>query len=176
MVSRLVEACAVVLAEETLQGMTIRKVAAKAGVAPATAYTYFSSKNHLVAEVFYRRLSKLEAVEDGVEPGVDRAVQVLSTFITLVADEPELASASTVALLTDDPDVKPIRFNIGLNIRQRLIASLPPSCELEVVETLEFIYAGALVRAGMGVETYGELAARVELTARKYLTSVLASQ
>ena len=30
-------------------------VAKRAGVAPATAYTYFASKEHLVAEVFWRR-------------------------------------------------------------------------------------------------------------------------
>ncbi len=32
--------------------LTVRGVAARAQVAPATAYTYFSSKNHLVAEVY----------------------------------------------------------------------------------------------------------------------------
>ena len=36
-------------------GLTIRMVAAHAGVGAATAYTYFSSKEHLVAEVFWRR-------------------------------------------------------------------------------------------------------------------------
>ena len=40
----------------------MRDVAALAGVAPATAYTYFVSKDHLVAEVFWRRLSTLDPV------------------------------------------------------------------------------------------------------------------
>ena len=29
-------------------------VAARAGVSPATAYTYFASKDHLFAELFWR--------------------------------------------------------------------------------------------------------------------------
>ena len=42
-------------------GLTVRNVARRAGVAPATAYTYFASKDHLVAEVFWRRLASPSA-------------------------------------------------------------------------------------------------------------------
>ena len=42
-------------------GLTVRCVANRAGVSPATAYTYFSSKNHLVAEIFWRRLDRTPA-------------------------------------------------------------------------------------------------------------------
>src|SRR3569832_1504395 len=38
--------------------LTVRSVAGRAAVAPATAYTYFSSKNHLIAEVFWRKLAE----------------------------------------------------------------------------------------------------------------------
>ena len=36
--------------------LTVRSVAARAGVSPATAYTYVASKNHLFAELFWRYL------------------------------------------------------------------------------------------------------------------------
>ena len=42
-------------------GLTVRGVARRAGVAPATAYTYFSSKDHLLAEVLWRRMESLPA-------------------------------------------------------------------------------------------------------------------
>ena len=45
----------------------------RAGVAPATAYTYFSSKSHLVAEVFWRRLSAGVLEPD---PGAPRSERV----------------------------------------------------------------------------------------------------
>ena len=44
------------------EGLTVRAVARRAGVAPATAYTYFSSKDHLLAEVLWRRFQDLALV------------------------------------------------------------------------------------------------------------------
>ena len=38
------------------EALTIRSVAHRANVSPATAYTYLASKNHLFAELFLRRL------------------------------------------------------------------------------------------------------------------------
>ena len=55
-VDRLGRAAVELLCREGFAGLTVRRVAAEAGVGAATAYTYFSSKEHLVAEVFWRRL------------------------------------------------------------------------------------------------------------------------
>ena len=41
-----------VLRENSYADLTVRAVAARAKVAPATAYTYFGSKNHLITEVY----------------------------------------------------------------------------------------------------------------------------
>ena len=40
------------------EALTIRTVAQRAGVSPATAYTYLASKNHLFAELFWRFLAE----------------------------------------------------------------------------------------------------------------------
>jgi AcrR family transcriptional regulator len=48
-VERLVDVTVAEVAEAGYDGLTVRSVARRAGVAPATAYTYFSSKGHLVA-------------------------------------------------------------------------------------------------------------------------------
>ena len=40
------------------EALTIRTVAQRAGVSPATAYTYLASKNHLFAELFWRHLAE----------------------------------------------------------------------------------------------------------------------
>ena len=55
-VARLVEAALEEVRAVGYDALTVRTVAARAEVAPATAYTYFASKNHLVAEVFWRAL------------------------------------------------------------------------------------------------------------------------
>ena len=50
------------------EGLTIRTVAGRAGVSSATAYTYFSSRNHLFAELFHRKVLLEHPVEiDGTE-------------------------------------------------------------------------------------------------------------
>jgi TetR/AcrR family transcriptional regulator, cholesterol catabolism regulator len=158
-----------VLSREGFSGLTIRMVAAEAGVGAATAYTYFSSKEHLVAEVFWRRLASSPVpATDSPDPTV-RVIAVLRHIALLVADEPELAGAVTNALLGKDPEVKHLRLRIGREIHQRLVTALGPDCTPDIVELLELLYAGALVRAGMGYASYTQIADRLETSARLLL-------
>ncbi|MBF6144359.1 TetR/AcrR family transcriptional regulator [Nocardia nova] len=169
-VDRLTKAALEVLSREGFAGLTVRMVAAAAGVGTATAYTYFSSKEHLVAEVFWRRLAADAPPEP--EAGVDRTtrvVAVLRQIAMLVADEPALAGAVTSALLGTDPDVAHLRLRIGTEIRRRLLDALGPDADPDVVETLELLYAGALVRAGVGYASYAEIADRLEKSALQVL-------
>jgi AcrR family transcriptional regulator len=168
-VDRLTRAAVEVLREEGFAGLTVRNVAARAGVAPATAYTYFSSKEHLVAEVFWRRLAASPEPEAATTDRVDRVVAVLRNVALMMADEPELAGAVTSALLGRDPDVEHLRARIGLDIRDRLATALGPDADPDEIEALEMLYAGALVRAGMGYETYEKIADRLETSAKLLL-------
>ncbi|MCD2115898.1 MULTISPECIES: TetR/AcrR family transcriptional regulator [Rhodococcus] len=168
-VARLTQAAVEVLREEGFTGLTVRMVAARAGVAPATAYTYFSSKEHLVAEVFWRRLANAPTADAESASRADRAVAVLRGIALLLADEPELAAAVTSALLGHDPDVEHLRARIGLDIRHRVSAALGADSDPDELEALELLYAGALVRAGMGYGTYEKLADRLETSARLLL-------
>ncbi|MGW6374969.1 TetR/AcrR family transcriptional regulator [Rhodococcus sp. NPDC055112] len=165
-VDKLTAAAVAVLREQGFSGLTVRMVAAEAGVAAATAYTYFSSKSHLVAEVFWRRLNEVpREVPTDLDP-VARVCQVLRDVALLVSDEPALAAASTTAILGDDPDVEHLRLRIGMDIRGRLIGALGPGHAPEVLDALEIAWSGALVRAGMGYESYTQIADRLETTAK----------
>ncbi|CAN5541551.1 TetR/AcrR family transcriptional regulator [soil metagenome] len=169
-VDRLGRTAVEVLSREGYAGLTIRMVAAEAGVGAATAYTYFSSKEHLVAEVFWRRLATTPAPPNDSPDRTTRVVAVLRHIALLVADEPELAGAVTNALLGKDPDVEHLRLRIGLEINQRLTAALGPDGDPDVIGTLELLYAGALVRAGMGYASYQQIADLLEKSARLALT------
>ena len=79
-----------------------------------------------------------------------RVIDVLRHIALLVADEPEFAGAVTSALLGRDPDVEVLRLRIGRDIHDRLVAALGSDRDPDVIESLELLYAGALVRAGMG--------------------------
>ncbi|MGB6208276.1 TetR/AcrR family transcriptional regulator [Mycobacterium sp.] len=168
-VDRLGQAAVEVLGREGFSGLTIRMVAAEAGVGSATAYTYFSSKEHLVAEVFWRRLASSPVPRTDSADATVRVIAVLRHIALLVADEPELAGAVTNALLGKDPEVMHLRLHIGREIHQRLVTALGSDCAPDVVESLELLYAGALVRAGMGYATYPQIAERLETSARLLL-------
>jgi AcrR family transcriptional regulator len=169
-VDRLGRSAVAVLSRQGFSGLTIRMVAAEAGVGAATAYTYFSSKEHLVAEVFWRRLAGTPAPPDDSPDPAARVATVLRHIALLVADEPELAAAVTNALLGRDPDVEHLRLRIGQEIHQRLAGALGPGADPSVVDSLELLYAGALVRAGMGYASYQEIADLLERSARNLLS------
>lgn len=165
-VERLGKAAVDLLSRAGFAGLTVRLVAAEAGVGAATAYTYFSSKEHLVAEVFWRRLVSTPPPTDSSPDPVTRVVGVLRHIALLLAQEPEFAGAVTNALLGKDPDVDLLRLRIGRDIHDRLVGALGADGDPDIVESLELLYAGALVRAGMGYGTYPEIADQLERSAR----------
>jgi AcrR family transcriptional regulator len=157
-VQKLVVAAVEELRRHGYDGLTVRNVARAAGVAPATAYTYFTSREHLVTEVFWRRLEATpETRLDRRRSAAARVSATMSDLALLVADEPELAAACTAAMLANDPDVKLLRDRIGLEWHRRLARALGDGADPQVLATLEFVISGALVQAGMGHMTYQEL-------------------
>ncbi|UDY22240.1 TetR/AcrR family transcriptional regulator [Nocardioides sp. Kera G14] len=148
------------------EALTIRNVAQRAGVSPATAYTYLASKNHLFAELFSRKLaarpSTAAAADATVTARVQHAVRELTEQIT---DEPALAAAVTPALLSTDPDVDRLRLKIGAELLGRIRAALATDDhepDPAVLETLLLAFSGGLLQAGMGLMTYDEMASRLE--------------
>jgi len=160
--ARTVQSLVAAAVEELRSGgydqLTVRNVARRAGVAPATAYTYFTSREHLVTEVFWLRLSHLpETPVDHRRTTVNRVSVTMSDLSLLVADEPELAAACTAAMLATDPEVTLLRDRIGAEMRRRLASALGDQADPDVLGTLEFVISGALMHAGVGHMSYSEL-------------------
>lgn len=173
-VARLVDTAGEVLRAEGYDGLTVRNVAAAAGVAPATAYTYFASKDHLVAEVFWRRLSALPAVESSPSEATsaERAAGALSPIALLLVDDPVVAAAVTTAMLGSDPEVKRVRDRIGAVTRDRLVAAVGPDADSGALMVLGLTFSGAMLQAGMGHLDYADLPAVVADAARRVLGGV----
>jgi AcrR family transcriptional regulator len=150
------------LRESSYGDLTVRAVAARAKVAPATAYTYFSSKNHLIAEVYLDLLKRVPYFTDVNEPMPSRVERALRSMALAVADEPEVAAACTTALLTgNDPTVARVRESIGGEIHRRIRSAVGPDADPRVVSALEMTFFGALVNAGSGAFTYHQIADRL---------------
>jgi AcrR family transcriptional regulator len=148
------------LREKSYADLTVRAVAARAKVAPATAYTYFSSKNHLIAEVYLDLVRQVPFFTDVNEPMPVRVDQVLRHLALVVADEPEVGAACTTALLGGgtDPAVGAVRDRIGAEIHRRIATAIGPGADPKTVAALEMMFFGALVQAASGQFTYHQIA------------------
>lgn len=151
------------LRENSYADLTVRLVAARAKVAPATAYTYFSSKNHLIAEVYLDLVRQVPFFTDVNQPMPARVEQALRHLALVVADEPEVGAACTAALLSGSADsaVRAVRDRIGAEIHRRIASAIGPGAEPDTVSALEMAFFGALVQAGSGQFTYHEIADRL---------------
>jgi AcrR family transcriptional regulator len=150
------------LRESSYADLTVRAVAARAKVAPATAYTYFSSKNHLIAEVYLDLMRQAPYFTDVNETRSSRVEKTLRSMALIVADEPEVAAACTTALLSgSDPAVRAVRDRIGAEIHRRIRSAVGPDADPRTLSALEMTYFGALVNAGSGAFTYHQIADRL---------------
>ena len=169
-VARLTDALLAELAAVGYDDLTVRSVARRAGVAPATAYTYFTSKAHLVAEVFWRRLRALpDPIAEPAAPAHERVAHALRVLVTGVTADPALAAACAPALLGSDPDVHDLRDRIGAELHRRVAAAVAggdgePADQAHVAEladAVDLMLAGALLRAGMGHMAYDAIGDRL---------------
>jgi AcrR family transcriptional regulator len=153
-VEQLVDAAADEARAEGYEGVTVRNVARRAGVAPATAYTYFASKDHLLAEVLWRRLQALPVPDEvdaaGADGRTDRVIAELRALGLFMADDPTLASACTTALLGSGPEVRALRVLFGTALHDRLAHALGEGADAAVLRSLDLAYSGAMLWAGMG--------------------------
>jgi AcrR family transcriptional regulator len=146
---RLVSA-AVAEAEERPYGeISVRSIAKRAGVAPATAYTYFSGKDHLLALVLWRAVESSPQLVDLALPAPERVAELVRTM-GFAALGPGAVAAGTTALLTDGPDARRVRAHLGEEIDRRLAAALGAEVNSVVRGILVLTYTGALISAGMG--------------------------
>ncbi|KMO67922.1 TetR family transcriptional regulator [Mycobacterium sp. BK558] len=159
---KVLEAGLQMLRESSYAELTVRAVAARAKVAPATAYTYFSSKNHLIAEIYLDLVQQVEYFTDVNDSTASRVEKTLRSMALTVADEPEVAAACTTALLSgNDPAVRAVRERIGGEIHRRIRSAVGPDADPRTLAALEMTFFGALVNAGSGAFTYHQIADRL---------------
>lgn len=153
------------LRESSFATLTVRGVASRAGVSPASAYTYFPSKSALVAAVYLRFLRDLPLHTDVNHSTKTRVSATMRDMALVVDDEPELTAACGTALMADDPAVGPLREQIGDEVSRRIGAALGPGWPRAVKSTLQMTFSGALMTARFVSyqEIAGQLDAAVDL-------------
>lgn len=166
-VDHLVAATALEVGACGYDALSMRGIARRAGVAPATAYTYFSSKDHALGELLLRRV--LDVPEPAVDPGVplaERLERVVDGLGAITAGDPEVVAACTQALLSSHPDVKRLRDRIGLEVARRVADAAGRPLDDRLVRVVVTTYFGSLLMAGMGHMPYPEVPGFVADAAR----------
>jgi AcrR family transcriptional regulator len=171
-VRKLIEAAVEELAQSPYSELTVRSVAARAGVSPTTAYTYFPSKDALIAEVYLRLVREAPVHVDVNETAAARVKAQLRDLVLLVADTPHLADACTTALMADDAAVDDVRARIAAEIGRRITSSLGPGYRPEVAETLHLLFSGATVHARSNPGGYRQVADQLDTAVTQVLNSV----
>jgi AcrR family transcriptional regulator len=174
-VRKLLDAAVVTLTESTYGDLTVRAVAARAAVSPTTAYTYFLSKDALIAEVYLRLLRDAPVFVDVNDSAETRVKTQLRELVLLVADKPYLADACTAALMAEDNVVSSVRAQIAREIGRRIAASLGPGHPPDLASTLHMVFSGAMMHARSAVGSYREIADRLDKAVLIIMNSALAS-
>ena len=144
---KVLDAALAELRQTSYSQLTMRAVATRAGVSPASAYTYFPSKSVLIASVYLGLLRNLPTHTDPARPTAERVSATMREMALLATEEPELTAACGTALMSDDLAVQPITNEIGVELTNRLRAALGPGWPSSVTSTLVMTFSGALMTA-----------------------------
>jgi len=105
--NRLLEAARSLASEGGYPAVTMRDVADRAKIGLATVYRYFSSKDHLIAEVHAVRgqdvARELQAAPPPGEQACDRVAKVCERLVDIILQDLNLSAAGVMALTSGDP-------------------------------------------------------------------------
>ncbi|MVZ98814.1 TetR family transcriptional regulator [Actinomadura sp. LD22] len=177
---RLIDAARDLAREGGYPAVTMHDVADRAGVARATVYRYFATKDHLLTEVAatwaHRITGDIDALAVGDTP-VERLTALLERIVEVAAQERTLTSAIIQAVTSDDSSVDDARTVLFLFVRDRLSAAIgepvPARDEVEVV--LGHILLAALVSLASLRRPTEEIRDMVRTSGRLVLAGALAS-
>lgn len=177
--SRLIEAARELALLGGYPAVTMHDVADRAGVARATVYRYFATKDHLLTEVAAAWAHTVTDDMDAVTPGdnpVQRLTGLLERIVAVAAEDLTLTSAIIQAVTSGDPSVEDARTVLFLFVRDRLATAIgdpvPDRADIEIV--LGHVLLAALVSLTALGRPVEEVRDMVRTAGRLILAGVLA--
>lgn len=159
--------------------VTMRDIAREAGVSPATAYTYYGSKEHLLAETYAEFVDTLTGRLRSRPPGeptvLARVRSVIRRATQGVGDSPELASAFTRAMASSDASAAMIRPRIERAFRDWIdlaIGDIEIDDRDGIIRTLELTLYASMISRANGEMTIREMRSTLDDSARLLLRGV----
>jgi AcrR family transcriptional regulator len=147
---RVLDATIELLREIPYPDLVMAAIGARAEMSNLELRAHFRSKEAIVAEIYLERLRALPLEVDAESTPQERISVQFERLLTLLAGEPGLAAACSIALVSDEPSVRSVQQRIHAEIRRRVRAALRSGAWPEVSEALEFGLIGSLVHASFG--------------------------
>lgn len=177
---RLIDSARELALEGGYPAVTMHDVADRAGVARATVYRYFATKDHLLTEVAsawaHHVTDDIDALAVGDTP-LERLTALLERIVHVAAREPTLTSAIIQAVTSDDSSVDEARTVLFLFLRDRFSTAIgdpvPERDEVEIV--LGHILLAALISLASLRQPVEEVAAMVRTAGRLVLAGALSA-
>jgi AcrR family transcriptional regulator len=167
------------LAEEGgYDAVVMKDVAERSGVALATLYRWFASKDHLLGEVLLAWGARVEADLRADPPrapsGAERILDLVHRLSAVVGTYPRLVSAVTSALLSLDPNVVGQQDGFHeMMVRwiDTALGDLDVPERDTVIDVLEAVCFSAIVGLISGRRTADDFGTQLERAARLLLAS-----
>lgn len=171
---RVIESAVGLARSRPLAAVTMRDIAKAAGVSTATAYTYFSSKEHVFAEAYLDGVETLtESVRAHPPSGAtaaDRVAVVVRRAFRGAAATGDVVQATAIALASSDPAVAPLR-PLAEDAFAEWFAIALQGAEIEdrdeVVKLLQLTMFAAFVAVAHGRQTLAESGRLLDLAVRR---------
>lgn len=178
--ARLIDSARELALEGGYPAVTMHDVADRAGVARATVYRYFATKDHLLTEVAsawaHHVTDDIDALAVGDTP-LERLTALLERIVHVAAQEPTLTSAIIQAVTSDDSSVDEARTVLFLFLRDRLSTAIgdpvPERDDVEIV--LGHLLLAALISLASLRQPVEEVAAMVRTAGHLVLAGAMSA-
>lgn len=173
---RMVEAAIELGSEGGYDAVHMRVVAERAGVALATVYRYFESKDHLLSAAVSEWAAQLQtrldrAPAQGDTP-VERLVDVLRRASRALERRPLFTAALIRALASPDPGVEAAAVRVRSQVRAMtapILADFSPSEVDGIVSVLAHVWNSTLMNWANGRTPLSSIGSELETAARLLL-------
>jgi AcrR family transcriptional regulator len=173
---RIVEAAIELGTEGGYEAVHMRVVAERAGVALATVYRYFESKDHLLSAAVSEWTSQLQARLDRTpargDTPVEGLVDVLRRASRALERRPRFAAALIRALHSPDPGVAAAAADVRHQISAMttpIIGHLPPDDVEGIVSVIDHVWDSAIMAWANGQGPISSIGDELENAARLLL-------
>ncbi len=174
---RVLRAAIDLAAEGGYEGVQMRAVADRAGVALGTVYHYFTSKDHLLAESLNEWISELEAAVERRpavgETTLERVLDLLRRTTGGMQENPNVSSALIGGLVAEGAQVAACQESLHKTFDGMLStafpADYPADRRTKIIRSLEHIWFSELIGWKNGWNAYDKSVRELEDAAALFL-------